>query len=205
MVIDMRRVKKRIGISAAAVFVTVVIFAVFLYSKQYSHAADEIFITYNDQQLNPEETLQMTSGSIPLVLKTTGTAYDEDKYIVEWSFSDSAATRFATIEQSSTNKMVATVRAVSPGLVTVIATVKDSMNGNAVLGSATCNINVMFAIDTSKDANLYRFVNESDTERSLVMYADDSPVQLGLSFGDAKDAQWISSNDEVVKVEKNIG
>ena len=65
---DMRRVKKRIGISAAAVFVTVVIFAVFLYSKQYSHAADEIFITYNDQQLNPEETLQMTSGSIPLVL-----------------------------------------------------------------------------------------------------------------------------------------
>ena len=202
---DMRRVKKRIGISAAAVFVTVVIFAVFLYSKQYSHAADEIFITYNDQQLNPEETLQMTSGSIPLVLKTTGTAYDEDKYIVEWSFSDSAATRFATLEQSSTNKMVATVRAVSPGLVTVIATVKDSMYGNAVLGSATCNINVMFAIDTSKDANLYRFVNESDTERSLVMYADDSPVQLGLSFGDAKDAQWISSNDEVVKVEKNTG
>ena len=38
------------------------------------------------KELNPEETLQMTSGSIPLVLKTTGTAYDEDKYIVEWSF-----------------------------------------------------------------------------------------------------------------------
>lgn len=101
--------------------------------------------------------------------------------------------------------MVATVRAVSPGLVTVIATVKDSMNGNAVLGSATCNINVMFAIDTSKDANLYRFVNESDTERSLVMYADDSPFQLGFKFWRCEGCSVDSSNDEVVKVEKNTG
>ena len=177
----------------------------FWYVKDYSHAADDIFITYNGQQLNPEDTLQMTSGSLPLLLKTTGTAYDEDRYVVEWNFSDSTASTFATIEQSPTNKMLATVRAVSPGLVTVVATVKDSMEGNAVLGSTTCNINIMFAIDTSLDANLFRFVNESDTERSLVMYADDSPVQLNLNFGRADHAQWISSNEEVVKVGQNTG
>lgn len=201
----MVRVKKRVGILAGIILLTAAFLAAFWYGKDYSHAADEIFITYNGQQLNPEDTLQMTSGSLPLLLKTTGTAYDEDRYVVEWSFSDSTASMFATIEQSPTNKMLATVRAVSPGLVTVVATVKDSMEGNAVLGSTTCNINIMFAIDTSLDANLYRFVNDSDTERSLIMYADDSPVQLNLNFGDATDAQWISSNDEVVTVGKNTG
>ena len=50
---DMRRAKKELVYQRRAVFVTVVIFAVFLYSKQYSHAADEIFITYNDQRVKP--------------------------------------------------------------------------------------------------------------------------------------------------------
>ena len=172
----MDRVKKRVGILAVVILLTASFLVAFWYVKDYSHAADDIFITYNGQQLNPEDTLQMTSGSLPLLLKTTGTAYDEDRYVVEWNFSDSTASTFATIEQSPTNKMLATVRAVSPGQVTVVATVKDSMDGNAVLGSTTCNINIMFAIDTSLDANLFRFDHESDTERSLVMYADDSPV-----------------------------
>ena len=87
MVIDMKRAKKRISILAAIIFVAVVVFSVFYCSKQYSHAADEIFITYKGQRLNPEEILQMTSGNLPLMLETTGTAYDEDDYVVEWSFS----------------------------------------------------------------------------------------------------------------------
>ena len=199
------RVKKRVGILSLVVLLIATFLAVFWYGKDYSHAADELYIEYNGQTLDPANTVQMTSGSMTLELKTTGTAYDDTRYVVEWTFADTAANTFASLEQHSTNKMYATVRAISPGMVTVVATVKDSMNGNAVLGSATCNINVVFAIDTSLDANLYRFVNESDTERSLLLYADDSPVQLNLNFGEASCAQWVSYNKEIVEVEKNTG
>lgn len=205
MVIYMKRFKKIRRIGYWLLGLVVLVAGLFVWNGQSGHAADEIMITYNGQALDPSGVLQMTSGTLPLVLETTGEAYDDSRYQVEWALSDTAATAFATLEQSPTNKMVATVRAVSPGMITVIATVKDSMNGYAVLGSATCNINVMFAVDTSIDADLYRYVNSTDTERSLVMYADDAPVQLALNFGDASEAQWVSSNEEVVEVGQNTG
>lgn len=183
----------------------ILVAGLFVLQRDRGHAADELYIEYNGQTLDPANKVQMTSGSMTLELKTTGTAYDDPQYVVEWTFADTAANTFASLEQHATNKMYATVRAISPGMVTVVATVKDSMNGNAVLGSAKCNINVVFAIDTSLDANLYRFVNESDTERSLLLYADDSPVQLNLNFGEASRAQWVSYNKEIVEVEKNTG
>lgn len=178
----------------------------FFLQSDYGHAADEIFITYNGQDLDPAVPIQMTSSSMQLMLRTTGTAYDDERYKVEWSIEDSAVRDvIASIEQSKTSKLIATVHALSPGNVTVTATVKDSMIDDAVLGSTTCNINVMFAIDTSLNADIYRYVNETDTERSLVLYADDAPVQMDLNFGEASHAQWISSNEEVVTVGQNTG
>ena len=178
----------------------------FFLQSDYGHAADEIFITYNGQDLDPAVPIQMTSSSMQLMLRTTGTAYDDERYKVEWSIEDSAVRDvIASIEQSKTSKLIATVHALSPGNVTVTATVKDSMIDDAVLGSTTCNINVMFAIDTSLNADIYRYVNETDTERSLVLYADDAPVQMDLNFGEASHAQWISSNEEVVTVGQNAG
>ena len=207
MVDDMKnRVKKYRKIRYLFIVLFVLVTGVFFLRGDYGHAADEIFITYNGQDLNPAEPVQMTSSSMQLMLRTTGTAYDDERYKVEWSIEDSAVRDvIASIEQSTTSKLIATVRALSPGNVTVTATVKDSMIDDAVLGSTTCNINVMFAIDTSLNADIFRYVNESDTERSLVLYADDSPVQLDLNFGEASHAQWISSNEEIVKIGQNTG
>ena len=41
------------------------------------------------------------------------------------------------------------------------------MAGDAVLGSTTCNIRVVFSIDTSTDDSIYKFVHENDTARSV--------------------------------------
>lgn len=141
-----------------------------------------------------------------LMAETTGTAYDDARYKVEWSIEDTEArNNIASIEQSATNKMIAIVRALSPGTVTVTVTVKDAMNGDAVLGSTTCNINVMFGVDTSNNDTIFKKMFETDTDRSLVLYADDAPVQMGLNFGKVEDAQWSVANDEIVQVGKSTG
>ena len=166
---------------------------VFFLQGDQGRAADAIYITYNGQDLNPSDTLPMTSSSLQLMLRSDGNIYEnDDRYRVTWSIEDSAVRDVvASIEQSSTNKAIASLHALSPGTVTVTVTVTDNNENGAVMGSVTCNINVMFAIDTSNDANLYRFVNEQDTERSLIMAADHAPVPLKLNFGDANRAQWI--------------
>ena len=180
---------------------------VFFLQGNQGRAADAIYITYNGQDLNPSDTLPMTSSSLQLMLRSDGNIYEnDDRYRVTWSIEDSAVRDVvASIEQSSTNKAIASLHALSPGMVTVTVTVTDNNENGAVMGSVTCNINVMFAIDTSNDANLYRFVNEQDTERSLIMAADHAPVPLKLNFGDANRAQWISANEEVVKGDQKTG
>lgn len=207
MVINMKnRRKKYKNIKCLFLVLLVLTTGAFFLQGDYGYAAEEIFITYNGQDLDPAVPIQMTSSSMQLMLRTTGTAYDDERYKVEWSIEDSAVRDvIATVEQSTTSKLIATVHALSPGNVTITATVKDSMIDDAVLGSTTCNINVMFAIDTSLNADIYRYVNETDTERSLVLYADDAPVQMDLNFGEASHAQWISSHEEVVKVGQNTG
>lgn len=200
------RVRKFIKLRYFMILLLLFVAGVFFLEKDYGHAADEIFIEYNGQIVDPAQPLPLTTSSMQLMLATTGTAYDDERYKVEWSIEDPAARDvIASIEQGTTSKMIATVRALSPGYVTITVTVKDSMEGDAVLGSTTCNINVMFAIDTSLDDNIFRYVNEGDTQRSLVLYADDAPVQLDLNFGEAANAQWISSNEEIVKIGQNTG
>ena len=171
-----------------------------------SEAADELHITYNGAVLDPAATIPLNTSSMQLMAETTGTAYDDARYKVEWSIEDTEArNNIASIEQSATNKMIAIVRALSPGTVTVTVTVKDAMNGDAVLGSTTCNINVMFGVDTSNNDTIFKKMFETDTDRSLVLYADDAPVQMGLNFGKVEDAQWSVANDEIVQVGKSTG
>lgn len=176
--------------------------------RDYTHAADEersMWIEYNGGALDPSQTYTMSTSSMQLMLRTTGNIYDSDEYIVDWTIADSEADGvIASIEQDPDNKMISIVRAISPGNVTVTVTVKDHING-ALLDATTCNINVIFAIDTSTNDTIYKYVNSTDTERSLVLYADDAPVDLGLNFGKAEDAQWTSSNEEIVKVDRNTG
>lgn len=200
-----RAKKKKAGTVFCLVFVAALIVSGALLWRDYSHAADEADIWIENERglvVNPAENVIMSTSSMQLILGSSKPAYaDEDRYKVEWSIEDSAARDvIASIEQSPTNKMIAIVRALSPGNVTITVTVKDSSEGDAVLGTTTCNINVIFAIDTSTGANMY-----GEEERYYVSYADDAPVNLGLNFGNAEDAEWSSSNTEIVKVERNTG
>jgi uncharacterized protein YjdB len=191
----------------SVIVVFVMVLGLFGLFGDSSQAADTTFyIEYNGGALDPSQTYEMSTSSMQLMLKTSGTAYDEDQYKVEWSIEDTDANgNVASIEQSQGNKMIAIVHALSPGNVTVTVTVKDSMQGDALLGSTTCNIHVNFAVDTAGDDSIYKYVNSSDTQRSLVLYSDSTPVQLGLNFGDASKTQWMSDNEEVVSVSQNGG
>ncbi len=170
------------------------------------HAADGIYITYNGEDLNASDVYPMTTGSMQLTMRTDGTAYDSDQYIVEWDIADSQAKDvIASIEQDPNNKMIAIVRALSPGDVTITLTVKDHYAGDAVMGTTTCNISVQFSIDTTVDDSIFKYVNTGDTDRSLVLYSDSNPVSLQLSFGDSDSAQWTSANTEICTVTQNGG
>lgn len=73
-----------------------------------SEAADELHITYNGAVLDPAATIPLNTSSMQLMAETTGTAYDDARYKVEWSIEDTEArNNIASIEQSATNKMIA--------------------------------------------------------------------------------------------------
>lgn len=208
MSIMVEQVKKRMTKGKYALLMLLIMGAAFfLFLGDSSHAADQIFITYNGEDLSPSATYDLRSKTMQLMLRTEGTAYDADQYKVEWSIEDVAARSIATVTQSTHNKMIATVTALSPGEVTVTVTVKDSMNGDAVLGATSCNIHVLFSIDTTGNDAIFKYVHEEDEMRSLVLYADDPEVDLALNFGaaDATNTQWMSANEEIVTVGQRNG
>lgn len=208
MRIMVEQVKKRMKKGKYALLMLLIMGAAFfLFLGDSSHAADQIFITHNGVDLNPGDTYDLRSKTMQLMLRTEGTAYDADQYKVEWSIEDVAARSIATVTQSTNNKMIATVTALSPGDVTVTVTVKDSMNGDAVLGATSCNIHVLFSIDTTANDAIFKYVHEEDEMRSLVLYADDPEVDLALNFGaaDATNTQWMSANEEIVTVGQRNG
>ena len=178
---DMReQIKKRFKKRRYAVLLTLFVGVLFfLLRGQFSHAADQIFIQFNGADLDPAVTYDMTTSSMQLMLRTEGTAYDDERYKVEWTIEDATARDIIASISPGTSKTIGIVKALSPGDVTVTVTVKDSMAGDAVLGSTTCNIRVVFSIDTSTDDSIYKFVHENDTARSLVMYSNSAPVNLG--------------------------
>ncbi|MCH5252503.1 MAG: Ig domain-containing protein [Lachnospiraceae bacterium] len=171
-----------------------------------SKAADNIYIV--DQYgntLNPASIVEMRTSSLQLSMETDGTTYDDERYRVTWSIEDPAQRDVIARLVPGSAKNLCIVQALSPGDVTITVTVSDAMNDYAVLGSTTCNIRVLFSIDTSKDDSVYKKVNESDSTNSLVLYADDAPVDLTLNFGEASKTQWMSANDEVVEVDQRSG
>lgn len=206
---DMReQIKKRFKKRRYAVLLTLFVGVLFfLLRGQFSHAADQIFIQFNGADLDPAVTYDMTTSSMQLMLRTEGTAYDDERYKVEWTIEDAAARDIIASISPGTSKTIGIVKALSPGDVTVTVTVKDSMAGNIVLGSTTCNIRVKFSIDTSIDDSIYKFVHASDTARSLVMYSNSAPVNLSLNFGSANSSntQFSSANAEVVTVTQSGG
>ncbi|MCH5266528.1 MAG: Ig-like domain-containing protein [Lachnospiraceae bacterium] len=172
-----------------------------------SQAAD-VSISWNGEILAPGTVYELKSSSMQLQLETGGVAYDDPAlYEVRWTIEDDQQRDvIASISQGS-SQTTGILRALSPGEVTVTVTIYDRTGDGslALLASATCNIRVVFSIDTTGDDSIYKFVNEGDTDRSLVLYADSNPVSLGLNFGDADKTQWTSNNTEVVTVTQREG
>lgn len=202
------QVKKIMGKGTYVVLTLLILGAgFFLFLGDSTQAADQIYITHDGVDLDPAATYQLTTSSMQLMLRTEGTAYDDERYKVEWTIEDSDARDVIASINPGTSKTIAIVQALSPGDVTITVTVKDSMDGDAVLGSTTCNIRVIFSIDTTTDDSIYKFVHENDTARSLVLYSDSPQVDLDLNFGSANatNTQWSSSNAEVVTVTQSGG
>ena len=84
---DMReQIKKRFKKRRYAVLLTLFVGVLFfLLRGQFSHAADQIFIQFNGADLDPAVTYDMTTSSMQLMLRTEGTAYDDERYKVEWT------------------------------------------------------------------------------------------------------------------------
>lgn len=181
--------------------------AISIREEMESKAADEpnLWITWHEQPLDPTEVYDLRDKTMELGLKTaSGTAYDDkDVYQVRWSVG--SATN-VTIAEDVSSQARSIVTALAPGKAQVTVTVFDKTGGSYTqIGTTSCQINVVFSVDTSVDDSIFKTVYKSDDVRSLVLYADDSPVQMTLNFGDAKDAQWSVDNEEVVKVGQRTG
>lgn len=197
--------KRKVSVALVGTLVLALIFAgVF---RNRTHAAD-VNITYNGEILDPSMTYEMTTSSMQLMLDTTGTKYeDTDLYRVDWTIEDANQRDVIASINQGTSQTIGIVRALSPGIVTVTVTIRDATTTGvgAIVGTATCNIRVVFSVDTTTDDSIYKFVNPTDEKRSLVLYSDDGPVSLGLNFGEARNTQWTSANEEVATVEQNSG
>ena len=180
MVIDMReQIKKKLKKRRYAVLLSLMAgVLLFLLRGQFSHAVNQVYISSNGIRLDPTVTYDLTTRSMQLDLASDNDMYAKDEYKVEWTIEDPLARDVIASITPGTSKTRCVVTPLSPGDVTVTVTVKDSMNGDALLFNTTCNIRVVFSIDTSTDDSIYKIVHENDTARSLVMYSNSAPVNL---------------------------
>lgn len=179
---------------------TVLVFAVGIcaYFGYQVYAADAITLEISGTNIT-NTTVDMKQKEIQIDMKSTGTVYDDaNLYEISWTINTGGA--FASVRQG-TSQNIGIITALSPGVAELTVTVRDKLSAQGtVLAMARCSINVIFAIDTTGDDSIYKYINSSATEKSLVLYSNDAPVQLQLNFGNADSAQWIVMNSEIVSV-----
>ncbi len=204
-------IKKRLKYMVMLILIVAV--GAFGYLGGSTQAADEFGISCDGVLLDPSATYEMRTSTLQLMMETSGISYDNpDLYEVRWTIEDSDDGKendIARIESGTGSQAIGMLHAKSPGDVTVTVTVYDKtqvVGGTmAQLGSATCKIKVIFSVDTTTNDAIYKYVNKEDTERSLVLYSNDSPVQLKPTFGKPENTQWTSMNPEVATVDLNSG
>ena len=195
---------KKLKVMILAILMLTIGFSAYLGIRSY--AADEIYIEIDGVRVDPQVSYEMTNRILQLNMKTTGVAYDDTNlYEVDWSIENQDPTNPVASVTSGSSQTIGLVTALSPGDVTVTVTVKDKLNGYATLATTTCKIKVVFSIDTTGDDSIYKYIYDEDTVRSLVLYADDSDVNLTLNFGDATNTQWTSNNTEIATVGQRTG
>ena len=72
--------KKKIRIVYMALLVLILSAGILSLMGDSSQAADEIYIETGGQRLDPAQSVTMNTRSMELMLRTTGTPYDDDRY-----------------------------------------------------------------------------------------------------------------------------
>ncbi len=190
------------GIRYLGILVFVFVLGAFALIGDSSWAAEDLYISCDGVQLDPQVPYEMKTQSLQLMLNTSEEISTSSEYAIKWTIETAEDQKRAEIKKGS-SKNIGLVTAKAPGDVTVTATIDNNATGNTI-ASVTCVIRVLFSVDTTKDDSKFKYVNQGDEDRSLVLYADDK-VDLEPSIGSAEDTQWMSSNSEVFDVGQNTG
>ncbi len=171
------------------------------YLGYQSDAAEDMYLSCDGYELDAATAYQMKNKQITLILGSQEDPIyaDKSKYEVRWSIE--TGKEIAEITQGS-EQIYGIVSAKSPGEVTVLATVYNKVGDEigTTVGSVTCKIQVVFAIDTSTDDNVFKYPYADSTDKAIFLRTGDDPVPLSLNYGDSKDAQWTIANTEVAEI-----
>lgn len=175
----------------------------------YGALADNqnVWIEVNGEKVTGE--LNMKTRALNLMLRSEGVVYDSDDYKIKWSIPITEHLDIISFQDTPGNIYEGSgltncvIKAKKPGTAQVQLEIIDATGGSSaggIVASVTCNIKVVYGIDTEGDPLSYQYIMEDDTERSLVMYTEDVK-DLKLSIGDATtDVAWKSENIDVAKV-----
>lgn len=196
-----RETGKRIKFKYLAMFFVVVLVGVCGYMGDRSEAAEGLTLTCDGYELNSATAYQMKNKQITLILGSESDPIyaDKSKYEVRWSIE--TGMDIADINEGS-EQIYGIVTAKAPGEVTVLVTIYNRVGDEIgdTIGSITCKIQVVFGIDTSRNDNVFKYPYEDSTDKAIFLHTDSQPEPLVLNYGDSKNAQWTSANDEVVSV-----
>lgn len=198
----MRMKKRRMRIMCLILLFTMVVVTAYAYLGDKSDAAEGLYLTCDGYEMSAQTAYQMKSREITLVLGDEQHPIYADTNLYEIKWSIETGNDIAEIRQSSTSPIYGIVTAKNPGEVTVLATVLNKSGGaeGAVIGSVSCKIQVVFAVDTSQNDNVFKKPYEDSEDKAIFLRTTDSSVPLTLNYGKSEDAQWTTANSEVADV-----
>ncbi len=192
----------------------------FHYTPKVAKAADDesnisIKNTLEGITMDPNKTYDLRVNETALKVESGDVQYDDPShYKIEWKITlgtDKAAfSRDGTVV-SVLNQDNVNLYPTMPGDVIVSVKVTnlkhdpDSTTDKWKERSTECHFKVWFAVDTSQNDNIFKYVYSGDEERSLFMHAGESDQTMKLNFGKTTDAQWTSENEEIATVGLRTG
>ena len=166
-----------------------------------SDAAEGLYLTCDGYQLNAQTAYQMKNRQATLILGSEDSPIYADPNLYEIKWSIETGKDIADIQQGS-SQIYGIVTAKNPGEVTVLATVYNKVASGLgpVIGSVTCKIQVVFAVDTSQNDNVFKKPYEDSQDKAIFLRTTDKSVPLTLNYGKSSEAQWTVANSEVAEV-----
>lgn len=168
---------------------------------------ESVWIEVNGEKVTGE--LNMKTRALNLMLRSEGIVYDSEDYKIKWSIPIAEHLDIISFQDTTGNVYEGSgltncvIKAKKPGTAQVQLEIIDATGGSTaggIVASVTCNIKVVYGIDTEGDPLSFQYVMEGDTERSLIMYTGNTK-DLKLSIGDAAtDVAWKSGNIDVAAV-----